>query len=221
MDDKWIEALRPYNGGGIVPVWKLADGTIDAVKTIDRGKNYMRRKYYLKQFQETHNDVIVKITNLVAQGLGLKDVAKELDLTLGLIKKHLMKEYKSINLAKCKLVKLSLIHIQPKEQATGGKVYFTRKEIKISSLVAEGLGNTQISKELNISESMIKNYTRNIWTKTGSENRVMLAIWWKEHGHEAIVYSQQRDEIKAAKYSYKRNKIPVTPISHENIVNLN
>jgi hypothetical protein len=35
VDEKWIQALKPYWGGGIVPVWKLEDGSIDAQKTID------------------------------------------------------------------------------------------------------------------------------------------------------------------------------------------
>lgn len=34
-DEKWISALKPYWGGGIVPFWKLADGTIDAAKTVN------------------------------------------------------------------------------------------------------------------------------------------------------------------------------------------
>lgn len=35
MDEKWIAALKSYWGGGIVPFWKLPDGTVDAAKTID------------------------------------------------------------------------------------------------------------------------------------------------------------------------------------------
>jgi hypothetical protein len=35
-DRKWIDALRPYWGGGIVPVFRMPDGSVDAVKTIDR-----------------------------------------------------------------------------------------------------------------------------------------------------------------------------------------
>jgi hypothetical protein len=34
-DDKWMDALAPYWGGKFVPEWKLADGSIDAAKTID------------------------------------------------------------------------------------------------------------------------------------------------------------------------------------------
>lgn len=34
-DRKWLNALKPYVGGGIVPLYRSADGTVDAVKTID------------------------------------------------------------------------------------------------------------------------------------------------------------------------------------------
>ncbi len=37
MDDKWIDALRRFmgNGKGYVPVWKNADGSIDANATLE------------------------------------------------------------------------------------------------------------------------------------------------------------------------------------------
>lgn len=35
QDRKWVDALKPYWGGGLVPTWKLADGSVDAAKTLD------------------------------------------------------------------------------------------------------------------------------------------------------------------------------------------
>ena len=34
-DKKWINALKPYLGGGIVPYFRLSDGTVDAEKTME------------------------------------------------------------------------------------------------------------------------------------------------------------------------------------------
>jgi len=34
-DRKWVDALKPYIGGGIVPFYTLPDGSVDAQKTID------------------------------------------------------------------------------------------------------------------------------------------------------------------------------------------
>lgn len=45
QDNKWIAALKPYWGGGIVPYWKLEDGSVDAVKTI----NHMMKSRGQKQ----------------------------------------------------------------------------------------------------------------------------------------------------------------------------
>lgn len=36
IDTSWIDALRPYLGGGIVPCYYKPDGTIDPVKTVDQ-----------------------------------------------------------------------------------------------------------------------------------------------------------------------------------------
>ena len=35
VDQKWIDALRPWWGGGTVPFWRLPDGSIDATKTVE------------------------------------------------------------------------------------------------------------------------------------------------------------------------------------------
>lgn len=34
-DRKWLDALKPYFGGGIIPLYRGEDGSVDAVKTVD------------------------------------------------------------------------------------------------------------------------------------------------------------------------------------------
>lgn len=34
-DQKWLDALQPYLGGGVVPFFKNFDGTVNAQATID------------------------------------------------------------------------------------------------------------------------------------------------------------------------------------------
>lgn len=34
-DRQWVNALKPYLGGGIVPIWFNGDGTVNAERTID------------------------------------------------------------------------------------------------------------------------------------------------------------------------------------------
>lgn len=36
IDVGWINALKPYLGGGIVPIYRKPDGSIDAEKTMDQ-----------------------------------------------------------------------------------------------------------------------------------------------------------------------------------------
>lgn len=35
IDQKWIDALKAYWGGGIVPYWNIENGSVDAARTID------------------------------------------------------------------------------------------------------------------------------------------------------------------------------------------
>jgi len=35
-DKKWIDALKPYLGGGIVPIFRISDGSVDAQRTLER-----------------------------------------------------------------------------------------------------------------------------------------------------------------------------------------
>lgn len=35
VDDLWLDALRPYVGGGIVPFYRTPAGAVDAARTID------------------------------------------------------------------------------------------------------------------------------------------------------------------------------------------
>ncbi len=48
--------------------------------------------------------------------------------------------------------------------------------------VAEGKTNKQISLELGLSESTVKDYVANACHKVGVDNRVALAAWWVREG---------------------------------------
>lgn len=36
VDRRWVDALKPYVGGGFVPIYRNDDGSVDTVYTIDR-----------------------------------------------------------------------------------------------------------------------------------------------------------------------------------------
>jgi DNA-binding NarL/FixJ family response regulator len=55
---------------------------------------------------------------------------------------------------------------------------FTQRELDIMSLVAKGLSNKEISKQLFISEGTIANYITSILSKTGLEHRTQIAIYY-------------------------------------------
>ena len=56
------------------------------------------------------------------------------------------------------------------------------REIEIIELVAEGLTNQEIADRLTISKRTVDNHVSNVFTKTGSKNRVALLNWAMDHG---------------------------------------
>ncbi|MDQ0198947.1 response regulator [Neobacillus ginsengisoli] len=55
---------------------------------------------------------------------------------------------------------------------------FTERELDIMSLIAKGLSNKEISKQLFISEGTIANYISSILGKTGLNHRTQIAIYY-------------------------------------------
>ena len=56
------------------------------------------------------------------------------------------------------------------------------REIEIIELVAEGLTNQEIANRLTISKRTVDNHVSNVFTKTGSKNRVALLNWAMDNG---------------------------------------
>lgn len=52
------------------------------------------------------------------------------------------------------------------------------QERRVVVAVAEGKTNKQISMELGLAESTVKDYVANACRKAGVENRVALTAWW-------------------------------------------
>ena len=56
------------------------------------------------------------------------------------------------------------------------------REMEIIELVASGLTNQEIAQKLTISKRTVDNHVSNMFTKTGSKNRVALLNWAMDHG---------------------------------------
>ena len=55
----------------------------------------------------------------------------------------------------------------------------TDREHKVIELVASGLKNRDVAKEIGTTEHVVKNYLRIIYDKLGMWNRVELALWYE------------------------------------------
>jgi DNA-binding NarL/FixJ family response regulator len=63
-----------------------------------------------------------------------------------------------------------------------GASLLTPREEQVVALVAEGMGNRQIARELNLSEHTIKKYVFHIFEKLGVSNRVELVLYVVNNG---------------------------------------
>ena len=61
-------------------------------------------------------------------------------------------------------------------------ISLSAREVEIIELVAEGLTNQEIADRLTISKRTVDNHVSNVFTKTGSKNRVALLNWAMDNG---------------------------------------
>ncbi len=64
----------------------------------------------------------------------------------------------------------------------GSQMNLSAREMEIIDLVASGLTNQEIAERLTISKRTVDNHVSNMFTKTGSKNRVALLNWAMDHG---------------------------------------
>jgi DNA-binding NarL/FixJ family response regulator len=68
---------------------------------------------------------------------------------------------------------------QPAAAATGD---LSARELDVLKLVAQGLPNKRIARELEISEKTVKAHLTNIFQRVGVHDRMQAALWAREHG---------------------------------------
>ncbi len=68
------------------------------------------------------------------------------------------------------------------EISNSAHMALSAREMEIIELVADGLTNQEIAERLTISKRTVDNHVSNMFTKTGSKNRVALLNWAMDHG---------------------------------------
>ncbi len=68
------------------------------------------------------------------------------------------------------------------EGSNSSAMNLSAREMEIIDLVAGGLTNQEIAEKLTISKRTVDNHVSNMFTKTGSKNRVALLNWAMDHG---------------------------------------
>ena len=68
------------------------------------------------------------------------------------------------------------------EVSDSSREALSAREMEIIGLVADGLTNQEIAEIFTISKRTVDNHVSNMFTKTGSKNRVALLNWAMDHG---------------------------------------
>ena len=68
------------------------------------------------------------------------------------------------------------------EVSNAAHLALSAREMEIIGLVADGLTNQEIAEKLTISKRTVDNHVSNMFTKTGSKNRVALLNWAMDNG---------------------------------------
>jgi DNA-binding NarL/FixJ family response regulator len=68
------------------------------------------------------------------------------------------------------------------QQSTSASYPLTRKEVEVGVLVANGMRNKEIARQLFNSERTIDNHVMHIYNKLNINSRVELALWFRERG---------------------------------------
>ena len=66
----------------------------------------------------------------------------------------------------------------------------SEREQRVIQLVAQGLKNSEVAKEIGTTEHVVKNYLRVIYDKLGLWNRVELALWYESRRSEPAFMTQ-------------------------------
>ena len=71
-------------------------------------------------------------------------------------------------------------HLQPKEAPAvrTAENKLTRRELEVSSLIADGLTNREIAERLVLSERTVEAHIANIFGKIDASSRSQVAIWY-------------------------------------------
>jgi DNA-binding CsgD family transcriptional regulator len=66
------------------------------------------------------------------------------------------------------------------------------RQRRVIELVASGLKNREIAKQLGIAEQVVRNYLGTIFDKVGVSNRVELALWYEARTYEAKLKNKRQ-----------------------------
>ena len=120
------------------------------------------------------------VLRLVAQGLTNRRIARDLAISEKTVKNHLSAIFPKIGAAdrtQAALYAARTGAVQANRHQAAGSRSLTLRELGVLRLVAQGLTNRRIARDLAISEKTVKNHLSAIFPKIGAADRTQAALY--------------------------------------------
>ncbi|MEW2165929.1 LuxR C-terminal-related transcriptional regulator [Streptomyces sp. NPDC007084] len=125
------------------------------------------------------------VLGLLAEGLSNRLIARQLDISEKTVKNHLGSIYCKIGAGhrtQAALYARRLGLTTPHLAAPAQGAAMTARERCVLGLLAEGLSNRLIARQLDISEKTVKNHLGSIYCKIGASHRTQAALYGRHLG---------------------------------------
>ena len=153
---------------------------LNGIHTLRRLKDMNNTTKVIMLTFHKDKEYLYEVINLEANGYVLKD-AESNSLIKAVREVHKGNSYIHPNMTS-DIVK----EINNKNSKDDKKPRLTRREYEVLTLIAEGLNNKQIARNLFISEKTVKNHVSNIFKKINVSDRTQAAIYAYRHNIKKI-----------------------------------
>lgn len=153
---------------------------LNGIHTLRRLKDMNNTTKVIMLTFHKDKEYLYEVINLEANGYVLKD-AESTSLIKAVREVHKGNSYIHPNMTS-DIVK----EINNKNSKDDKKPRLTRREYEVLTLIAEGLNNKQIARNLFISEKTVKNHVSNIFKKINVSDRTQAAIYAYRHNIKKI-----------------------------------
>jgi DNA-binding NarL/FixJ family response regulator len=127
-----------------------------------------------------------EVVNCILQGMQHDEASRKLNKSYNAVKNRINRLGKRLGIHSLHVTfeigKMFVDVLNLEQQSVPGHFHFTPREFSIVRLLVEGKTYPEIAKNVGLaSQQEVKNYLRDVFDKTGCDNRLELMFWYEAH----------------------------------------